>query len=293
MTLYLKRIGRLAADVGLALLVIGASVAAFRWGVMALVEKLLPLAEVALTVVRRVGVTAVLIAAYWAVARYYEHRRTGELSFRPLAIALGAALGVALIGVTILALYALGNYRLLGIRGLSAALPVMVLIVLGVVFEEVVFRGVVFRLLERDAGTLGALVAQAPLFGVLHLFNEGTSAMTVISVTLLGALWASIYVRWRNLWVVVANHAAWNLAIFVTGLPLSGQERWRASAPLETSYQGPDWVTGGGFGPEDSILNVVVLAAALGVLLHRLRQRGLLRRGVWGGGDGAADGPAE
>jgi len=278
---FLKRFFRMLVDIVVALLVIGACVASYRLGIMALLENIFPLNDIQITVLRRIGVTASLFLGYWAVAKYYERRVITEFAFRPLAIPISAFSGIALIGMTILTLFALDNYRMLSFRGYSAALPIMGQIPLAVVFEEVVFRGVIFRLLEQHAGTVKALVTQALIFGGLHLFNEGTSAMTVISVTLLGAFWAAIYVYSRNLWVVVANHFAWNATIFVSGVPLSGQEEWRLSAPFESSYQGPVWLTGGGFGPEDSIINILVMACALGGLAYWAWRQKSFVTGSW------------
>ncbi len=277
----LKRFSYLLLDLAVALFAVGAAVALYRFGIMTLLEKLLPLSELQFMILRRAGVMAALFFAYWTVARYYEKRTITELAFKPLAILVSALFGIILIGITILSLYALEHYQLVSFRGYSAALSIMVAIALGVVLEEVVFRGVIFRLLEQHAGTVIALVVQASIFGGLHLFNDGTSAMTVISVTLLGAFWAVIYVYSRNLWVVVANHVAWNLTIFVPGVPLSGQEAWRLSAPFESSYQGPVWLTGGGFGPEDSLINVLVMACALGGLAYWAWRRRSFTAGSW------------
>lgn len=43
-------------------------------------------------------------------------------------------------------------------------------------------------------------------------------------------------------------------------------QQWRLSAPFESGVRGPVWLTGGGFGPEDSVINIVVMACALGGL---------------------------
>ncbi len=258
----------------MALSAVGAAVLLYRWGVMALLAGVLPVGDAGLTALRRIGVTAALFASYWAVARWYERRIITEFAPRPLQISAGALAGVATIGITIGTLFATGHYQAVEYRGFSVALPIMSAIVLGVVLEEVVFRGILFRLTERHAGTVRALAVQAVLFGALHLFNDGTSWMTVVSVTLLGALWAAIFVYTRNLWVVVAHHAAWNLTIFVSGVPLSGQEAWRRLAPLQSSVEGPAWWTGGGFGPEDSVLNVLLVTSVLAGLLYRAWRRG-------------------
>ena len=276
---YLKRLLRLLVDIVVALSVIGACVALYRFGIIALLVIVFPLNDVQLTVLRRIGVTASLFAGYWAVAKYYERRIINEFALKLVAVSISAFCGIALIGLTIVSLFALNNYQLLSFRGFSAALPIMSAIVLGVLFEEVIFRGIIFRLLEAHSGTVIALLAQAPIFGVLHYFNDATTAMTVISVTLIGAFWTLIYVYSRNLWVVIANHAAWNVTIFVSGVPLSGQEHWRISAPFESSYQGPAWLTGGGFGPEDSVINILVMTCALGALTYWVWQQKRFVRG--------------
>jgi len=271
---FLRKVAHLARDIGISLLVVGTSVALYRLGVLGLIERSLELSEAEVSILRRLGVTASLFLGYWIVSRYYERRPLTELAFRPIATLAGAALGIVLIGITILVLLASGNYQIDSYRGLTEALPILGAIVSIGIFEEVLFRGILFRLFEKHMGTVTALVAQAIVFGVLHLFNDGTSWMTMISVTLLGAFWATIYVWSRNLWVVVANHVAWNVTIFGVGLPLSGQEEWRLSAPLTSNYTGPTWLTGGSFGPEDSIINVALMACALSVLVHLARRRG-------------------
>lgn len=270
----LKRLLRILGDLAVALLAIATCVALYRWGVMALLEAVLPLSETQFTVLRRVGVTVALLAAYVAVARLYERRGLPELAFPPLPIALGAASGAVLIGTTILVLFALPSYEVVSTRGFAGAPAVLAAILVAVVFEEVLFRGVLFRLLEKHAGTVTALVVQAAVFGSLHLFNAGTTGVTLVSVTLLGVFWALLFVAWRNLWVVVANHAAWNATIFLSGAPLSGQEAWRQAAPIETAVEGPSWLTGGSFGPEDSAINLAVLACAVAGVAWWAKRRG-------------------
>jgi uncharacterized protein len=109
---------------------------------------------------------------------------------------------------------------------------------------------------------------QVKLNQALHLFNPEITVMTALSVTLLGACWAMVFIYPRNLWVVSCNHAAWNAVIFLSGTPLSGTQDWSASAPIESHYQGSVWMTGGGFGPEDSIINVLLMAAVFGGMTH-------------------------
>jgi hypothetical protein len=93
----------------------------------------------------------------------------------------------------------------------------------------------------------------------------------------LGFLWAGLFVLTRNLWVVAANHAAWNFTILLSGVPLSGIEDWRPLAPIESRYAGPDWLTGGMFGPESSLLLMMSSTVAAVVVLRWARRRGAFR----------------
>ncbi|HXU30474.1 MAG TPA: CPBP family intramembrane glutamate endopeptidase, partial [Thermoanaerobaculia bacterium] len=90
--------------------------------------------------------------------------------------------------------------------------------------------------------------------------NHGVRWTTLLSVTLAGLLWAGVFIVWRNLWVVAVHHCCWNATIFLIGLPLSG-ENWRPQAPWLTTTHGSDLWTGGAFGPEDSLVNIVVSIA--------------------------------
>ena len=76
---------------------------------------------------------------------------------------------------------------------------------------------------------------------------------------------------------VAAHHAAWNYAILLTGLPLSGLDDWREAAPIASVAQGPDWLTGGAFGPETAIPTMLLVAAAVVVLFRLARRRGRYR----------------
>jgi uncharacterized protein len=251
----------------------------FRLLLLPQIQSAFDLGEVDTSAVRRVGILLVVILAYWAVVRLIEKRAIVELRFAPRGIVLGALSGAALISVATLSLFAAGIYEVTAVRGLqSGLLGVASVILIAAILEEVMFRGVLFRMLENIWGTLPALWIQSLLFALPHLGNvEGAglvaSLTTVISVMLTGAFWALVFVHTRNLWIVGVNHAAWNFTIMLTGLPLSGLEDWRGLAPFESHYKGPDWLTGGAFGPETSALTMGLLVICVAVLFHEARKR--------------------
>ena len=76
----------------------------------------------------------------------------------------------------------------------------------------------------------------------------------------------------RSLWFPIGWHAAWNFAqFFVVGLPNSGisvaDMELTGATLLVSQPSGPTLLTGGGFGMEASLVNTVVLVAAIGLLL--------------------------
>jgi hypothetical protein len=185
-----------------------------------------------------------------------------------------------LVAIPITVLFALGVYEKVHFRGFAPALlGVAGLIAVAAVLEELVYRCLLFRVLERVTGTMVALAAQALVFALLHLENVERGAAwdvvaTLVSVTLLGLLWAGVFVLTRNLWVVAANHAAWNITILLSGVPLSGIDDWQSLAPIESRYVGPDWLTGGMFGPENSLLVMMFVAIALLVMRRSAMRSG-------------------
>ena len=256
------------------------SVLVFRQGLLPLIDKVFQPGPAWLSVFRRTGISLVAMTGYWAYVHWHEKRKATELRLQPVPLILGALGGAALVALPIAMLFAFGAYELVLFRGASPALlGVAAFIGIAATLEELVHRCLLFRLLERAWGTVVALAVQTVLFALPHLENvaHGGPADIVamlMSVTVLGLLWGGLFVLTRNLWVVAANHAAWNFTILLSGVPLSGIEDWRAVAPLENRYAGPDWLTGGMFGPESSLLVIVSATVVVLLLLRAARRRG-------------------
>jgi membrane protease YdiL (CAAX protease family) len=256
------------------------SILVFRQGLLPLIEAVFHLGPEWLSVFRRVGILLTAVGGYWAYVHWHEKREATELHLRTIHLLLGGASGAILVASPMAVLFALGAYEKVLFRGASPALlGVAALIGIAATIEELVYRCLLFRLLERAWGTKWALVIQAVAFALQHLENVeqgGTSDVVtmLVAVTLTGLLWAGVFVLARNLWVVAANHAAWNFTILLSGMPLSGIEDWRKLAPLESRFAGPDWLTGGMFGPESSLLVIASTTVAVVLLLRAARRRG-------------------
>lgn len=87
--------------------------------------------------------------------------------------------------------------------------------------EEIIFRGAIFvYLLEsfsgKKRGTLISIVISASVFGLMHIANlfAGASIVgTLLQVGysfLMGILWAVMYLKTSNLWLVMILHTTYN-----------------------------------------------------------------------------------
>lgn len=219
--------------------------------------------------------TVVGWAAYRAYVRTFERRPLAELSAPGGGRELfaGIALGVGAFAASIAILALLGAYRVVG---LGTMLPVVLALLSAIAagtIEEIVFRGVVFRLIEEWGGTWTALAISSLVFGGIHLLNPHATALGAVGVAFEGGIMlAGAYVLTRRLWLPIGVHAGWNFAeggIF--GVPTSG---FAATGIVRGEIVGPEWLSGGVFGPEASIVAVIVCIALGTMLLARAARRG-------------------
>jgi membrane protease YdiL (CAAX protease family) len=228
----------------------------------------------------RQAVLFILLTAFYATfVHVYEKRAVEEMYFRWKWTLLGAIAGALSIGLSIALLYASGHYQLLSFRGFHGTVDVLTQIALAALLEELMFRALIFRVLQETFGWRTALVVSSLVFSVSHIGNGGFGVIGPLSVTLGGIMWALVFAISRNVWVTTAHHACWNATIFFTGLPLSGEEAWRAQAPFVSEYHGSILWTGGAFGPENSVVNLAVCLSVCVALWRIAAQRHKSHRG--------------
>lgn len=226
---------------------------------------------------------AVMLMVYTAISGKLERRTVSELALRPMAkeLAIGAALGAGLYSLCIFILMALGNYTVTGFNALAVVVPGLAVTIATGVYEELLFRGVCFRIAEQWLGTWTALAISSAVFGYVHLEGDMTHLRGVISITLwAGPMLAALYIVTRRLWVPIALHSAWN---FTQGSIWSGAVSGTAQAEglVKPVIGGSDWLTGGAFGVEASVVAMAVCGSfAAGLLVVALR-RGLIVAPAW------------
>ena len=91
---------------------------------------------------------------------------------------------------------------------------------------------------------------------------------------------AAAYMLTRRLWLSIGFHMAWNYtqsAIF-SGI-VSGNEAQQGL--IRSTVNGPDWLTGGNFGVESSVLALVLCTTTGVVMLFMAVMRGNIVPPIW------------
>jgi membrane protease YdiL (CAAX protease family) len=222
---------------------------------------------------------ALTLLGYTRVVRLIERRRAVELT-RQGAVAgvrLGTLAGLGLFTATIGIIALFGGYRIAGWGSFGTAVAALGLMSAVAVAEELLFRGVLFRIVEEMTGTWGALAVSALVFGALHLVNPGATVWGALAIAIeAGLMLGSAYAATRTLWLPIGLHLGWNLAeggIF--GVTVSGSGHGPVGL-LKGALSGPVALTGGSFGPEASLVAILICGIPTVLFLRLARRRGHL-----------------
>lgn len=236
-------------------------------------EALLGLAQTA-------GLCVAALALYVLLVRLGEGRWPSELAVGPAALelTLGLAIGAAMMCAVVGLLFGFGLYDIAGPRPADATRTAAMALSSGVL-EELIMRAILMRLMMRAFGAWPALLAQAALFGALHLGNANADLVAAAAIALeAGLMLGAFYLLTGRLWLPIGVHAAWNFTQgWVWGAAVSGgsvDSSLFASAPRAGA---PDLLSGGAFGPEASLPAVVIGTGAAMVVLVLAARKGHLR----------------
>lgn len=237
----------------------------------------------ALMLLRFLSTAIAMLALYAGLIRFMERRAVAELAGRAGARLFGMGLltGAGLMASVYLVLWMMGVatfYPGSGLMGLEGGLASTFG---AAIFEELLFRGVLFRILEEMAGTTVALVGSALVFGALHGMNPGATLLSAGAIVIeSGLLLALAFAAARNLWLPIGLHFAWNFTEgSIVGAKVSGTAEHYSL--VRSNLSGAPLFTGGGFGPEGSVVSMGFCLALSLVLAFVVVRRGKWRPLTW------------
>lgn len=227
-------------------------------------------------------VSASCVWSYVLFFKKYDKRTVTEFAAKGLAknLIIGASIGFVLQSLTILVIYLNGSYSVLHINPVSFILIPFALMFTVAIIEEILVRGIIFRIMEEKLGSYIALTISSLLFGALHLANPHGTLISGICITTAGFLMGAAFIYSRSLWMPIALHFAWNFTQSgIFGAITSGNEK--TNSLLEAKIQGPEFITGGAFGPEGSIQAIAFCALGTLILLILSRKQNKIITPYW------------
>ncbi|RKR10072.1 hypothetical protein C8C83_1741 [Flavobacterium sp. 90] len=227
-------------------------------------------------------VSASCIFSYILFFKKYDKRTVTELATKGLFknITIGVLIGFILQSLTILVMYLNGNYSVVNINPISFILIPFAIMFTVAIIEEILVRGIIFRIMEEKLGTYISLTFSSILFGVLHLANPNGTLISSICITTAGFLMGAAFIYSRNLWMPIALHFAWNFTQSgIYGAITSGNEK--TSSLLTAKIQGPEFITGGEFGPEGSLQAIAFCALGTIILLILIHKENKIIKPYW------------
>jgi membrane protease YdiL (CAAX protease family) len=239
----------------------------------------LPLPSLAIQIV--LGLAA--IGLYVAWGKFIERREVTELSTPGLGRewAIGALCGAGLYTASAVVLMLLGIYKVEGLNPWLFLLPNLAMAIKSGIFEELIFRGVLFRSVEAMFGSWVGILVSSLAFGLLHLLNVGATLGGAIYICIeAGLLLSAAYLVTRRLWICMGFHMAWN---YFQSAVFSGVVSGAVNDPglLKATIEGPEWLTGGSFGMEHSVVALVVCTTTGVILLLIAIRRGHMMPPMW------------
>jgi membrane protease YdiL (CAAX protease family) len=249
----------------------------------------LELAALAIPGVERAGVREILVPwltlasvgiTTYVMTRLVEKIRWTEVALdraaaSPKLVLKGAAIGGFAIGLPSLALLSFQQLQIepsvpgswWGAAGRSTAI-----LLPAAFFEELFFRGYAFSVLKRAAGWKTALIVTSIAFGFVHAWNPGADAESLLAVIVAGFFLGVILLTTQSLYAVGAAHFAWNWVMAVAlHIEVSGLSS--ANPDYRTVETGPDWLTGGTWGPEGGAAAVAAMFVGIFYLYGRYLRR--------------------
>ena len=227
------------------------------------------------------------------VGKWVDHRRLSDFGLFPTQVwwkefFFGLALGAFLMSLVFLIGLLTGTMTIEGyfqrtqqtafIPGLLRAVGFYVAVG---IYEEVMLRGYILvnlaeglnlKKLDNKWVLLLALVLSSLIFGVLHIINPNSSLVSTLNLSMAGIFLGLGMVLTGRLGLPIGLHITWNLFQGnVFGFPVSGTGS--GATIISTNLAGPEWFTGGAFGPEAGFLGLLAMLMGCLMILLWIRYR--------------------
>jgi len=220
------------------------------------------------------------LAATWAMLRRVEGRDWSMVMLDRSAVdrgqlVRGTVLGMLPVAIPAAILYALGWLTMTPSAAgswLLATAALTAFLIPAAFVEELLTRGYPFAVLREAVGKTAALALTGVTFGVLHGLNPGAGPQSITVVALAGIFLGVLLLATGSLYAATLAHAAWNWVMAAAlHTPVSGLSL--PSPNYRVIDSGPDWATGGAWGPEAGLPAAIAMILLVIYMLRSGRNR--------------------
>jgi hypothetical protein len=143
-------------------------------------------------------------------------------------------------------------------------------------YEEPAFRGFQLFTLSRGLGFWPGALLLSLYFGGIHYFQKPHETwLDFLNVGLIGLFFCFTVRRTGDIWLAVGWHFSFNfVSMGIMGSPNTGNEGGKPLPGhlLDSTFQGPDWLTGGATGAQASVFTLVMVVVLFALFHWRYRQ---------------------
>lgn len=214
----------------------------------------------------------VLLAAYYFLFRFYDKRKITELSIKylPKEMFGGFFFGFFIISLIIFILYLLGYYQAISITTAHYPIKFFTVLMFAAIVEDLFHRGLIVRVCENWLGTHLTLVIAMLVELQQHFYNPNFNLFSHSLTLIWGFTMAMMFVYTKRIWLPFFFHLGWNFSQPFYGSNLSGLNDM--GSIIQSKFNGPELLTGGAVGIEDSIITQSFLLL-IGIALYYLAKK--------------------
>ncbi|WP_103665973.1 CPBP family intramembrane glutamic endopeptidase [Gracilimonas amylolytica] len=248
------------------------------------------------TALQFIGISLITLGLYYVMFRFVD-QRSWDLAGLSLnstwmkELFAGIIIAAAVMGVIFLVIWQTNGLDINGFGWERNGqrfwlIPILVFLVqmssVGF-YEELLSRGYLIPNIKEGLtigqitpfqATLISVFLSSALFGMAHAANPDASITAVINILLAGIMLAIPFVITGRLALSIGLHFSWNFfqgGIF--GFRVSGMEI--RNSIIQIQQKGPEWWTGGSFGPEAGLTGVLGILLIIILSLVYLRYTGV------------------
>lgn len=213
----------------------------------------------------------VLLVSYFYLFRLYDKRKITELSIKYLIREMfgGLTLGFLTISLSIFILYLLGYYQAISVTTTQYSIKLFTVLITAALIEDLFNRGLIVRELENWLGSNIAIVI-GMLVETQHIFNPNANLFSLFFDLIWGFTLAMMFIYTKRIWLPFFFHLGWNFAQPFYGSNLTGLNDM--GSIIQSKFNGPELLTGGAVGIENSIFTASFLLF-IGITLYYLAKK--------------------